>query len=68
MEIRYRDLDRIIQSMEDNKKPRVSQGKVNYVKGRMAQSRHKRSIPPIFRMKSVRFPSLREKKLKPIKG
>jgi NAD+ synthase len=62
MEIRYRDLDRIIQSMEDNKAPRVSQGKVNYVKGRMAKSRHKRSIPPIFRLKSVRFPNSREEK------
>lgn len=62
MEIRYRDLDRIIKSLEENKEPRVSQGKVNYVKGRMAQSRHKRSIPPIFRLKSARIPNLREKK------
>jgi NAD+ synthase len=51
MKIRYRDLDRIIMSMEDKKEPRVSQGKVNHVKGRMTQSRHKRCIPPIFRLK-----------------
>jgi NAD+ synthase len=62
MEIRYRDLDHIIESMEDKKKPRVSQGKMNYVKTRMAQSRHKRSIPPIFRLKSFSFHNLREKK------
>jgi len=62
MEIRYRDLDRIIEAMEDKKEPKVSRGKVNYVKGTMAQSRHKRSVPPIFRLKSARFPNLREKK------
>ena len=62
MEIRYRDLDRIIEAMEDKREPGVSRGKVNYVKGRMAQSRHKRSVPPIFRLKSARFSDLREKK------
>ncbi len=57
MEIRYRDLDRIILSMEGKREPGVSQGKVNHVKERMAQSRHKRSTPPIFRLKSARSPT-----------
>lgn len=68
MAIRYRDLDHILASMEDKKEPRVSQGKVNYVKRKMAQSQHKRSIPPLFRLKSGRLRNSREKKRKPIKG
>jgi NAD+ synthase len=62
MKIRYRDLDRIISSMEGKKEPRVSQGQVNHVKERMAQSRHKRSIPPLFRLKSARFPTKGKRK------
>ncbi|NWF57136.1 MAG: NAD+ synthase [Syntrophaceae bacterium] len=68
MAIRYRDLDRIIESLEDSREPRISRGKVEYVKGKMAKSRHKRSLPPIFRLKLKRSLNSRDQKRKPIKG
>ncbi len=52
MNIRYPDLDRIIEGLERGRKPRASRDKVGYVKGMMARSRHKRLCPPVFRLKS----------------
>jgi hypothetical protein len=52
MNIRYQDLDRIIVGLERGRELRVSKGKVGYVKGMMARSRHKRLCPPVFPLKS----------------
>ncbi len=51
MNIRYKDLDRIIGSLEKGRKTKAPQGKVSYVKKRIARSRHKRALPPIFHFK-----------------
>jgi NAD+ synthase len=51
MNIRYQDLDRIIEGLERGKEPRVGGEKVGLVKEGMARSRHKRLPPPIFRLK-----------------
>jgi NAD+ synthase len=52
MKIRYKDLDKIIDSLEKRKNAKLSQAQISYVKGMMARSRHKRSTPPIFHLKS----------------
>jgi len=51
MNIRYLDLDRIIEGLERGKKPKASGKKMGYVKEMMARSRHKRQCPPVFRLK-----------------
>lgn len=51
MNIRYQDLDRIIEGLERGKEPRASGEKVGLVKEMMSRSRHKRLPPPIFRLK-----------------
>jgi NAD+ synthase len=51
MNIRYQDLDRIIEGLKRGKESRAYGGKVGFVKERMARSRHKRLPPPIFRLK-----------------
>ncbi len=53
MNIRYQDLDRIITSLEKREEPKTSRAKVSYVKGMISRSRHKRTPPPIFHLKSV---------------
>jgi len=53
MKIRYDDLDRIILSLENGKEEDLPQDRVNYVKGMIARSKHKRAVPPVFRIKSV---------------
>jgi NAD+ synthase len=53
MNIRYDDLDRIIVSLEKRKEAKFSKAQLSYVKGMVARSRHKRSTPPIFHLKSV---------------
>lgn len=53
LNIRYRDLDRIIASIEKREETRISKARVSYVKGMMARSRHKRIAAPIFHLKSV---------------
>ena len=52
MNIRYQDLDRVIDGLERGKEPGVCGDKVGYVKRMMARSRHKRLCPPVFRLKS----------------
>jgi NAD+ synthase len=52
MKIRYEDLDKIIVSLEKRKEAKLSKAQLTYVKGMMARSRHKRSTPPIFHLKS----------------
>jgi NAD+ synthase len=52
MNIRYQDLDRIIEGLERGKDPRACGGKVNFVKESMARARHKHLPPPIFRLKT----------------
>jgi NAD+ synthase len=53
MKIRYRDLDKIIDSLEKRRNTKLPQTQMNYVKGMVARSRHKRSAPPIFRLRSA---------------
>lgn len=53
MKIRYKDLDKIIDSLEKRKNTKLPRTQLSYVKGMMARSRHKRSTPPIFHLKSV---------------
>ncbi|MFH1756566.1 MAG: NAD+ synthase [Pseudomonadota bacterium] len=53
MKIRYEDLDKIIVSLEKRKEAKLPKAQLTYVKGMMARSRHKRSTPPIFHLKSV---------------
>jgi NAD+ synthase len=53
MNIRYEDLDKIIISLERRKEPKLPKTQMSYVKGMIARSRHKRSTPPIFHLKSV---------------
>jgi NAD+ synthase len=53
MNIRYQDLDPIISSLEKRQEPKVARAKVSYVKGMIGRSRHKRTPPPIFHLKSV---------------
>ena len=51
LNIRYRDLDRILVCLENGNEPRVSRARLGNVKERMARSKHKRSAPPVFRVK-----------------
>jgi NAD+ synthase len=53
MNIRYQDLDKIINSLEKKRESRLSRAQVGYVKGMIARSRHKRAAPPIFHLLSV---------------
>jgi NAD+ synthase len=53
MNIRYADLDKIIISLERRREVRLPKTQRSYVKGMIARSRHKRSTPPIFHIKSV---------------
>jgi NAD+ synthase len=53
MNIRYADLDKIIISLERRKEAKLPRTQMSYVKGMIARSRHKRSTPPIFHLKSV---------------
>jgi NH3-dependent NAD+ synthetase len=53
MNIRYEDLDKIIISLEKGKEAKFPKAQKSYVKGMMARSRHKRSLPPTFHLKSV---------------
>ncbi len=53
MNIRYEELDKIINSLEKKKESKLSRARVSYVKGMIARSRHKRAIPPIFHPLSV---------------
>ncbi len=53
MNIRYEDLDKIIVSLEKRKEAKFPKAQLSYVKGMVARSRHKRSTPPIFHLKSV---------------
>ena len=53
MNIRYEDLDKIIISLERRKEAKLPKTQMSYVKGMIARSRHKRSTPPIFHLKSV---------------
>jgi NAD+ synthase len=53
MNIRYEDLDQIITCLERGEETNFPQRQLSYVKGMMARSRHKRSLPPVFRLKSV---------------
>jgi NAD+ synthase len=53
MNIRYEDLDRILIAFEKREEAKFSKTQVGYVKGMIARSRHKRSLPPIFHLKSV---------------
>ena len=50
--IRYEDLDKIIISLEKRKKPKLPRSQVSDVRGMIARSRHKRSTPPIFHLRS----------------
>jgi NAD+ synthase len=52
LNIRYRDLDRIIISLEKGEEPRASRSRLAYVKEKMARSRHKRAAPPVFPFKT----------------
>ncbi len=54
LNIRYRDLDRIIVSLENGSEPGGSAARLGYVKERIARSKHKRCGPPIFRVKPAR--------------
>jgi len=53
MNIRYEDLDNIIVSLEQGEVTELPKALISYVKGMIARSRHKRSTPPIFHLKSV---------------
>lgn len=53
MNIRYEDLDNIIVSLEQGEVTKLPKALMSYVKGMIARSRHKRSTPPIFHLKSV---------------
>ncbi len=53
MNIRYKDLDRIIVSLERRSEARRPKAQQSYVKGMISRSGHKRSQPPIFHIKSV---------------
>jgi NAD+ synthase len=53
MNIRYEDLDKIINSLEKKKESKLSRAQVGYVKGMIARSRHKRDTPPVFHLLSV---------------
>lgn len=53
MNIRYEDLDNIIVSLEQGEVTELPKALMSYVKGMIARSRHKRSTPPIFHLKSV---------------
>ena len=53
MNIRYEELDKIIISLEKGKEAKFPKAQKSYVKGMMGRSRHKRSTPPIFHLKSV---------------
>lgn len=53
MNIRYEDLDNIIVSLEQGGVTELPKALMSYVKGMIARSRHKRSTPPIFHLKSV---------------
>lgn len=53
MNIRYEDLDRIIMAVEKGEETDLPKAQLSYVKGMIARSRHKRSSPPIFHLKSV---------------
>jgi NAD+ synthase len=53
MNIRYEDLDNIIVSLEQGEVTELPKVLMSYVKGMIARSRHKRSTPPIFHLKSV---------------
>ena len=53
LNIRYEELDKIINSLEKKKESKVSRAQVSYVKGMIARSRHKRGTPPVFHLHSV---------------
>jgi len=53
MNIRYAELDKIINSLEKKKETKLSRAQVGYVKGMIARSRHKRGVPPVFHLLSV---------------
>ena len=53
MNIRYKDLDEIIISLEKREEAQLPRAQISYVKGMITRSRHKRSAPPIFHLKSV---------------
>jgi NAD+ synthase len=53
MNIRYEDLDKIIIALEKREEAKLPKAQISYVKGMIARSRHKRSPPPIFHLKSV---------------
>ena len=53
MKICYKDLDKIIDTLEKRKNAKVPRTQLRYVKGMVARSRHKRSTPPIFHLKSA---------------
>jgi NAD+ synthase len=53
MNIRYEELDNIINSLEKKKETKLSRARVSYVKGMIARSRHKRGVPPVFHLLSV---------------
>ena len=53
MNFRYEDLDNIIVSLEQGEVTKLPKALMSYVKGMIARSRHKRSTPPIFHLKSV---------------
>ncbi len=50
MNIRYKDLDEIINCFDKKKEVRRCKAQVSYVKGMIARSGHKRNLPPIFRL------------------
>lgn len=52
MKIRYKQLDRIIDCLEKGKKAKIPETQMSYVRRMMARSGHKRSTPPIFRLKT----------------
>jgi NAD+ synthase len=54
MKIRYKDLDKIIDGLEKKKSIQHPQTQIDYVKSMMARSKHKRSTPPMFHLKSAR--------------
>jgi NAD+ synthase len=53
MNIRYKDLDKILLALEKREEAKLPRTQISYVKGMIARSRHKRSTPPIFHLKSV---------------
>jgi len=52
MNIRYKELDKILISLEKRKPTKFSKAQISYIKGMVAKTRHKRIIPPIFHLKS----------------